>query len=101
MKLNISERTNNFIFYATLILIIACLLNLDILIFTINAVLIYVGISLLIATIVGIAEEITIKIKKITRDKEGFLFVFVGILAILTLPVYYPIIILWNKCKIR
>lgn len=96
-----SERTNNFIFYATLILIIACLLNLDILIFTINAVLIYVGISLLIATIVGIAEEITIKIKKITRDKGGFLFVFVGILAILTSPIYYPIIILWNKLKIK
>lgn len=99
--LNMSEKTDNFIFYITLILIIACLLNLDILIFTINAILIYVGISLLIATVAGIVEEIIIKINKITRDKGGFLFVFVGILAILTSPIYYPIIVLWNKLKIK
>lgn len=73
----------NVIFYATIIWGLFCLINLNILIFSINVILIYLGFSVLMSFTIALIEEIK-GIKDIKVD--GFLNSFIANMFIFLIP---------------
>lgn len=73
----------NVIFYATIIWGLFCLINLNILIFSINVILIYLGFSILMSFTIALIEKIK-GIKDIKVD--GFLYSFIAYMFIFLIP---------------